>query len=92
MEERVTLKVKVVPGASRSGLCGWLGDSLKVRVSAPPEKGKANAAVIKLLAKELQVPASAFSISSGKASQQKTIEITGVSTTAVLQKLGADSA
>ncbi len=49
----ITLKVKVVPGASRTQLSGWLGDMLKVRVSAPPEKGKANAAVEALLARDV---------------------------------------
>ena len=42
------LEVKVVPGASRSEVTGWLGDSLKIRVAAPPERGKANAAVVRM--------------------------------------------
>jgi uncharacterized protein len=50
------LKVKVVPGASRTDIAGWLGDSLKVRVSEPPEKGRANAAVEALLCKAMNLP------------------------------------
>ncbi len=92
MEELTKLKIKVVPGASRSSVCGWLGDSLKVRVSAPPEKGKANEAVIKLLAKELQLNESALSVISGSTSQHKVIEIRGKSSSAILQILGAKSA
>ena len=42
------LTVKVVPGASSSAIAGWLGDSLRMRLSAAPERGKANAAVEKL--------------------------------------------
>lgn len=39
------LVLKVIPGASREGIAGWLGDTLKVRVTALPEGGKANRAV-----------------------------------------------
>ena len=43
------LRVKVVPGASRSQIAGILGERLKVRVAAAPEGGKANAAVLALI-------------------------------------------
>lgn len=46
----IELRIKVVPGASRSQIAGPLGDRLKVRVAAAPEGGKANRAVIDLLA------------------------------------------
>jgi len=52
----VRLKLKVVPGAGSAGIVGWLGPALKVRVTAPAEKGKANAAVTALLAAELGLP------------------------------------
>lgn len=47
------LRIKVVPGASQTGIAGILGNRLKVRVAAPPENGKANAAVVKLLSEVL---------------------------------------
>ena len=53
----IRLSEKVVPRASRNGIAGWLGDELKIRVSAPPEKGEANKAVEDVLAKVLGISA-----------------------------------
>jgi hypothetical protein len=74
------LKLKVVPGASRSEISGWLGDTLKLRVAAPPEKGKANKAVEALLCEALGHSAGAVRIVSGHGSPRKTAEIEGLST------------
>lgn len=82
------LKVKVVPGSSQTAVSGWFGDMLKVRVAAQPEKGKANSAVVALLAKRLGLSKKYFSITSGKASQQKVIEIKGMSIAHIKRKLG----
>jgi len=46
---------QAVPGASRSGIAGVLGDRLKVRISAPPEAGKANDAICELIAQALGI-------------------------------------
>ena len=62
--------LKVVPGASRSQVMGLLGDRLKVRVAAPPEQGKANAAVCALLDAHFGV--SGCRITAGHASAEKT--------------------
>ena len=81
------LSVKVVPGASKSEISGWLGDELKVRVAAQPEKGKANAAVVLVLATSLGLPEKSVSVVSGKTSQHKIVEIQGLSSEQVRHKL-----
>jgi uncharacterized protein (TIGR00251 family) len=73
------LKVKVVPGASTHTIVGWLGEVLKVRVTAAPEKGRANAAVIGLIARDLGVPGHAVNIVTGHTSSLKLLEIEGLS-------------
>ena len=69
------LKVKVVPGSSRTRIDGWLGDSLKIRVTAQPEKGRANEAVRAVLAGALAIPKSEISLSSGGSSVRKIFKI-----------------
>jgi uncharacterized protein (TIGR00251 family) len=72
------LSVKVVPGASRNEIAGWLGDALKVRVTAPPERGRANAAVEKLLAEALGLRCESVRVVAGHGSARKTIELSGL--------------
>jgi uncharacterized protein YggU (UPF0235/DUF167 family) len=81
------VKIKVVPGASVSGVSGWLGEYLKVRVSQPPEKGKANAAVEAVICNALNLPYGSAKIVSGLSSQRKTIEISGLSSAEIHQRL-----
>lgn len=81
------LSLKVVPGASRSGIAGWLGDSLKVRVTAPAESGKANAAVIEVLSETLNIPKNFIEIVVGGASPRKVVEIDGLTETEINEKL-----
>ena len=72
------LSIKVVPKSSRDRVAGWMGDALKVCVTAPPEKGKANAAVEALLAEALGLPRESVRIVAGLASPRKTVEIDGL--------------
>jgi uncharacterized protein len=81
------LPIKVVPGSSRSAIVGWLGDTLKVRVTAPPERGKANLAVEALLREALGLSAGATRIVSGASSPRKVVEIVGLSEQEVRQRL-----
>lgn len=72
------LKVKAVPGASRTEIVGRLGEALKIRVAAPPEGGKANREILELLAEKLGLPASGVTLVSGAASAAKVFELRGV--------------
>ena len=88
----IKLSVKVVPGASRDGIAGWLGETLKVRVTAPAERGRANAAVEELLAGALGVPKECVRIVAGAASPRKIVEISSLPEAEVRHRLsrGAD--
>jgi uncharacterized protein (TIGR00251 family) len=83
----VRLPIKVVAGSSRSGIAGWLGDTLRIRVSAPAERGKANAAVEALLKKTLGPAVGEVKIVSGTSSPRKLVSIAGLSEAEVRRKL-----
>jgi len=65
----------VKPGAKTNAILGFHGDALKVSVTAAPERGRANRAVIALLAARLKVPPSAIRIVAGEGSRDKVVEI-----------------
>lgn len=69
--------MKVQPNASRSEVLGFQGDVLRVRVVASPREGKANQALVELLAKWLDVPKSSVTIVRGQASRDKVVEVWG---------------
>ena len=79
----------MVPGASRAEIVGWLGDELKVRVNAVPEKGKANVAVVKVLAKTLGIANSDIKLVSGATFQHKTFEINGLEDAVIANLMSA---
>lgn len=81
------LKIKVVPGSSRNHIAGWLGESLKIRVTANPEKGKANDAVVSLLAGTLRIPKQDVTVSVGASSPRKVIKISGLSRREIKSRL-----
>ena len=74
----VRFGVKAVPGASRDESAGEHGGAVKVRTSRPAERGKANAGIVKLLAKALGVKKNAVRIVSGQTSPSKTVEVMGL--------------
>ncbi len=69
------LHLRVTPGARRNALVRTTGDQFRISVTAAPEKGKANAAVLKLLARSLGVPKSRLRIVRGDTGRDKTVEI-----------------
>ena len=85
----IQLSHKVIPNASKDEVVGFVGESLKVKVRAHREKGKANKAVIQLLCKVLNIPKNSIVIVSGVTSSIKIIEIENVSKEPIGALLGA---
>jgi len=83
----VLIWIKAVPGASRDGIAGIIGDRLKVRISAAPEAGKANKAICKLIASVLGVKTKQVSIDSGQTNPEKIVRINGVVRSDVSSKM-----
>jgi uncharacterized protein (TIGR00251 family) len=83
------LRVRVSPGAARSEIAGRHGDGWKLRVSAPPEHGRANDAVVSLLAATLALPRAAVSVVSGHASREKIVEFDGLSPAVAERRLSS---
>ena len=71
--------VKAVPGSSRTSVAGILDGMLKVKLAAPPEKGKANRQLIEFLCGLLKVKKNQVSLVSGETSPVKQVKISGLS-------------
>ena len=82
-ENGIQITVKVVPGSSRSQIVGLYGQMLKIKVAAPPEKGKANKAVIEFLAEELNLKKTDVEITAGHTNSVKQVFLSGASIEAV---------
>ena len=78
--DAVLFFVHVQPRASRAGIAGLHGDALRVRVTAAPERGRANDEVARVLAGALGVSTSAVEIVGGHASRRKRVRVRGVTT------------
>ena len=84
-----TFFVKIVPGSSKTACAGQYDNKLKLKVAAPPEKGKANRCLIDYLARQLNIKPQTLSIQSGQTSPVKQILVTGLSPGALREKLAA---
>ncbi len=74
----IIVKVKVEPRSSRKGLSGVIGDTVKVRVNAPPVGGAANKDLIEVFSEELKIRKSAIKIIKGQSVKDKLVEIEGI--------------
>jgi uncharacterized protein (TIGR00251 family) len=72
-----TLAVRVHPGARKNGVTGTHAGAVKISLTTPPADGKANEALITLLADALRLPRARIAIMSGTTSRTKTVRITG---------------
>lgn len=75
--DAVTFAVRVVPRASKSGVAGVQDGALRVRVAAPPVEGAANLELVRFIARTLGVTAGAVEITSGHASKNKRLRVSG---------------
>jgi uncharacterized protein len=82
------ITVTVSPGAKRTELVGRHGDGWKARVAAPPEGGRANAALAVLLADALGVRRNQVTVVAGRASRRKVVEIDGLDPGEIAGRLG----
>ena len=89
-EGGVVFLTKIVPGSSRTCICGIFSGMLKIKISAQPEKGKANRSLLEFLAKQLGVKKSAISIISGQTNPIKQVQALGVSSDSLLKKLSLE--
>jgi uncharacterized protein (TIGR00251 family) len=85
------VRLRVSPGARRNELAGRHGEAWKVRVAAPPERGRANEAVLDLLAKELELPRRSLSIVSGHTAREKVVLMEGIGRAETERRLAAAS-
>ena len=81
------LRVRVSPGARSAEVLGRHGEAWKVRVAAPAEAGRANEAVVRLLADALSLPRDAVTLVSGHGARDKIVQLTGLDSTQVEQRL-----
>lgn len=83
------VRLRVAPGAPASRILGRHGDGWKVRVAAAPERGRANDALLELLAETLAVPRTSVAVVSGAGSRNKIVELTGLAPDEIERRLAA---
>ena len=81
------VRLRVSPGAARAAVVGRHGEAWKLRVAAAPERGKANEAVLALLAETLAVPRANVTLVSGGSSRDKIVELAGLEPAEIERRL-----
>lgn len=89
--ETSRLNVRLTPRASKDEVSGFVGETLQVRVTAVPVDGRANEALLRLLARTTKVPRSSVRIVAGHASREKVVAIDGVASEELHRRLGRSS-
>jgi uncharacterized protein len=88
-KEGAVLPVLAHPGAKRNSILGERAGALRVAVTAPPERGKANEAIQALLAESLELKPSQLSLISGATSRQKRFLVEGIDAQQLSERLAA---
>ena len=87
VDEGVVFAAKILPGSSRTAVCGLLDGMLKIKISAAPEKGRANRCLLRFLAEQLGVKKNDIRIISGQTGPVKQVQVSGISAETILKKL-----
>ena len=87
-EATTRLRIRVSPGARTTELVGRQGDAWKVRIAAPPERGRANQALLGLLADRLQVRPAELRLVAGRTGRDKVVELRGLGAEEADRRLG----
>lgn len=82
------LSVHLTPRSSQDKIAGWAGDVLRVRVTAPPVEGRANEALLRLLACALDIPTSRLRLAHGWTQRNKVVAIEGLTADEIRARLG----
>jgi uncharacterized protein (TIGR00251 family) len=83
------LQVRVIPGASRTEITGFTDGVLRVKVAAPPDRGKANRELIDYLSGILDIKKSSLHLLKGHISRNKVIAIDGLSLIEIMRRIAA---
>jgi len=84
---KTRLRLRVIPGAARSGVAGRHVEAWKLRVAQAPERGKANTAVLELLSDALRVPRRQLELVRGESDRDKVVTVSGLSLEEAEQRL-----
>lgn len=88
VDGNVHLEIKVQPRSSRNQILGEQEGALRVKLTAPPVDGEANQALLEFLARQLKLPRKNLRIVKGESSRLKLLEVTGLSGSDVMKRLG----
>lgn len=88
--EGFVLAVRAQPGAKKNAITGQLADAVKISVTAPPEDGRANVAIIDLLRSQLKCKRAEVELLTGQTNRNKSILIRGLTSEEIIQRLGLD--